>query len=144
VSLSRRVLGVLVDGLILASVAVLCVRAGVFGQAASRTYWLEPDEWLPLLQSGALLAILIGVVALSTLLHGLIHGLIGTSPGKLLVGASVLHRGAPATPRRLAARSALAGLGALLFLVGPAWILLTPRQRALHDLLAGTDVGRPE
>lgn len=144
VSLSRRIVGVLVDGIIFASVAVLCVWAGVFGRAAARTDWLEPDDWLPLIESGALWAMVIGIVLLCALLHGLIHGLTGSSPGKLLMGATVLYRDGSPSPRRLAARSALAGVGALLCFVGPAWILLTPRQRALHDLLVGTRVGRPE
>ncbi|MEM6859399.1 MAG: RDD family protein [Myxococcota bacterium] len=142
--LSRRLLGVLVDAALLGAVAALCIWGGVFGQAAAGTDWLEPDEWLPLIQGGGLITVLIGTVALSTLLHGLCHGLTGSSPGKMLLGATVLHAGAPATPKRLAARSAFAGLGALLFFVGPAWILLTPRQRALHDLLTRTQVGPSE
>ncbi|MGF1511110.1 MAG: RDD family protein [Myxococcota bacterium] len=142
-SLTRRSTGLLIDGLMVGTWVWALVAAGCFGPEPLNANWMEPDDWLPMIRSGTLVAILATAALLGTAYVVVVHGLTGTSFGKFAVGCRVHHvAGKKLTWKLIGLRGALAMLGTLAFGVGPAWILLTKRQRALHDLLTGTIVAR--
>jgi len=71
--------------------------------------------------------------------------LLGASLGRLLVGSTVLDtRGRPASIPRLLVRNVLRVLEWPLLGFGMWIAFVLPSKRALHDLLSGTVVGRPD
>jgi uncharacterized RDD family membrane protein YckC len=95
----------------------------------------------------------LGAIVVSTLLFLLValfvnlvtEVLAGASLGRLLLGGTVLDtRGRPASIPRLLARNLLRVLEVPLGGLGLWLAFVLPSKRALHDLLSGTVVGRPE
>ena len=69
----------------------------------------------------------------------------GASVGRLLLGSTVLDtRGRPASMGRLMVRNVVRVLELPLFGLGLWLAFVLPSKRALHDLLSGTVVGRPQ
>lgn len=95
----------------------------------------------------------LGAILVSTLLYLVValfvnlvaEVLLGASLGRLLLGSTVLDtRGRPASIPRLLLRNLFRVLEIPLLGFG-LWIaFVLPSKRALHDLVSGTVVGRPE
>jgi uncharacterized RDD family membrane protein YckC len=99
------------------------------------------DGFLDLLARERLIALsVVAAAALAFAVYAtLAHTLAGATLGKRLLGLRVIGPdGAPPSPARSAARSALAALSAGLLGLGLLLALFTRSGRALHDLLART------
>jgi len=136
-SLPRRLLAIAVDGAIAAS-AGLALDAAI-GRPLPLSQPFEPDAWARWVEAGGVAPFVVLAAAVGGALQVALH----RSPGKLLFGLEVVRTdGALARRPRLAVRAGLALIGTLLAGLGPAWVLLSPRQRALHDLATRTAVAR--
>jgi uncharacterized RDD family membrane protein YckC len=80
--------------------------------------------------------------ALVLLLSTLFHGLLGRSPGKLLVGSRVVVRKNGDRPSLLRSgiRAVLSLLSLGLIGAGYLWVIVDREKRTFHDLIARTDV----
>jgi uncharacterized RDD family membrane protein YckC len=76
------------------------------------------------------------------LLSTLFHGLLGRSPGKLLVGSRVVVRKNGDRPSLLRSgiRAVLSLISLGLIGAGYLWVIVDREKRTLHDLIARTDV----
>lgn len=136
-SLGRRLASMAIDGAVIACLWAVLLRFGGFGTDLAHRAPTDLDAWsrdLGLVRAwaGALACLLLYLGAM---------GALGTSLGKLACGLSVVHSdGQALTPIRGTVRGLLAALGTALDGVSPAFVLVSRRQRALHDLLTGSFV----
>ena len=97
---------------------------------------LDPDAWSRWIAGGA--APVFGMSA--ALFAAVLWTAPPRTPGKLVCGLDLVTAadgGAVGRPRR-AVRAALALLTNALAGLGTAWIVVSPRQRALYDVATGT------
>ena len=79
----------------------------------------------------------------AALWFGLWVALLGTTPGKALLGLKIIDkRGGKPTALQAAIRALACVPGFLALGAGFLWIIIDPKKRGLHDLLAGTLVVR--
>jgi uncharacterized RDD family membrane protein YckC len=133
--------GVVVDGSLVAALTFALGWLGVFGRLPRTANWLDPDDWVPMVSNGTIAFILLTAAILGTAYAIIMHGMTGTTVGKRLMGCRLVALRGHLSWTRVVVRGLLAMVGTLALGVGPAWILLTGRQRALHDLLTATMVG---
>ncbi|MGH7422590.1 MAG: RDD family protein [Candidatus Methylomirabilales bacterium] len=137
---SRRAVAALVDAplslvLILPAMVLAYVTALLGGTVAR-----EPTLEIKLLALGAAL---VAGVAVSLAYHVLSWGQGGQTPGKMLMGVRVVTRdGGDIGYGRAFLRWVGYFIALLPFGLGLIMVLIHPRRRGLHDLLAGTSVVR--
>lgn len=131
-SLVRRLTSVVIDGvLVLAAATAASLPVG----APPLSNPLEPDAWARWVETGAWIPFSLTAVVLAVVMQGALP----RSPGKLLTGLDLARSadGAPPPRAQRWLRAALAVLTNAPGLLGTAWILADPRQRALYDWLSG-------
>ena len=150
-----------VDGLVRRSVAGLIdvtLAGAVFSVAAFAMRWfpfvpLGPQRWNTFdYVVDEVNANLAGIAASGLLFLGtslfvnlVVEVLAGASLGRLLLGSTVLDtRGRRASVPRLMLRNLFRALELPLIGLGLWVAFVLPSKRALHDLLSGTVVGRPQ
>jgi uncharacterized RDD family membrane protein YckC len=140
----RRGLAVTLDAAVLAAVTAAAAASGLLGEA------LVPALAEGVLRIGVLTArgqldrALLFVAVFALVFPAASHAVAGKTPGKLACNLELVRSadGERPGPGRAALRAVAALFGAVLAEIGYSWILLDRRQRALHDVLAGTVVVR--
>jgi uncharacterized RDD family membrane protein YckC len=125
------------------------VAAGLWGWWLSNPVELPPRYWnvldysvdLVLARPGLVIMPLAAFSVVFIAWETLFTGLIGAAPFARLTGMKVLSgSGARIGLFRASIRAVLSLVLASAAGVGPAWSLLSPRRRMLHDILCGTHV----
>jgi uncharacterized RDD family membrane protein YckC len=114
----------------------------VFGPRLADRLPVSPDALAELARDRAAILPLAAAAVLILLLSTLFHGLLGRSPGKLLVGSRVVVRKNGDRPSLLRSgiRAALSLVSLGLIGAGYLWVLVDREKRTLHDLIARTEV----
>lgn len=131
-SLPRRLTSTVIDGALVGAVAVL---AALPIAAPPLSNLLEPDAWARWVESGAWIPFVLAAIVLAVIMQGALP----RSPGKLLTGLELARTsdGAPPPGAQRWLRAGLALVTNAPGLLGTAWIIADPRQRALYDWLSG-------
>jgi uncharacterized RDD family membrane protein YckC len=140
---ARRFFAALLDGGVVMGLLAVPALLEVFGADVARASPIDPDDLSRLLMQGNLtLPAVTGAALLLLYVTGTTAA--GRSLGKLAFGLRVVDNDAGERPgvARALVRGAVAVLGGALLGIGPLWLLVDARGRALHDKLAGTTVVR--
>lgn len=136
----RRGMAGLVDTIVSGGLALLAGAAAVVAAAGGGKLAGRLDLTTDLV---AAVAAVLAVAGTSLGYYSLFIGAWGQTPGKVLFGLTVARAdGRPVGYGRAAWRWGVSWVSLGLFGLGVLLIAVTPRKRALHDLLAGTVVLR--
>ena len=140
----RRTTATALDALLVLGIVELLAIGGVLGEAWQTPLPLDISHLAEALGSRDLAPVGAALAALSLALSTLSTGLIGASPGKLLLGLRVIVRKTGQRPGffRALLRAAFSLFSAVLGGAGYFWPLLDRQYRVLHDVLSGTAVVR--
>lgn len=136
----RRGMAGFVDTIVSGGLALLAGTGAVVAAAGGGKL---ADRLDPTTDLVAAVAAVLAVAGASLGYYSLFTGAWGQTPGKMLFGLTVARAdGGPVSYGRAAWRWVASWVSLGLFGLGVLLIAVTPRKRALHDLLAGTVVLR--
>ncbi len=140
----RRTSATVIDALLVLGIVELLAIGGILGEAWQTPLPLDISRLAEALGNRDLAPVVAAVAALSLALSTLSTGLIGASPGKLLLGLRVIVRKTGQRPGffRSLIRACFSLFSAVLGGAGYFWPLLDRQYRVLHDVLSGTAVVR--
>ena len=141
---AQRGFALILDFLLVLGIALAPFYLGLFGDAFRNTNWIEPDDVGTLFVDGLLLFPVLAVIAVQFVGSGLLHGLLGRTPGKFLMGTKLVRRkdGHPLQLKGAFSRAGFSVLSVIFLGAGFFWLFVDRKQRALHDYFAGTAVVR--
>jgi uncharacterized RDD family membrane protein YckC len=142
-SLGRRIGAMAIDGLVCVGLWWLLLKSGALGGDLAKVGRPTLSALGSLWDSGGLARAAVGLWTVCAAVQGGLGSLQGRSLGRLALGLRVVDRwGMPVSRVLGAARGVLAATGAIVLGAGPGFVLVSRRQRALHDLVLATFIVR--